>query len=86
MIEKAQRIKAHQAAVKTLTDLIDKDKQVIKDMMIKFKLEEYQAGSIKCTYKNESGSGIDSKKLEKEHPNIFKRYFITSVSRVFRIF
>ncbi len=87
MFKRAKRVKALQAAVNILNDLIQADKQVIGDMMIKFKLEEYTAGDlIKCTYKNESRTNIDRKKLEAEHPKIFKQYLVTSVSRVFRIY
>jgi len=56
---------------------------------IQNEMKEYETayiGDRKITWKSQSRSSIDSKRLKKEHPELVKQYMKTTNSRVFKVY
>ena len=66
---------------------LDSEKKAI-EQFIQNEMKEYEVayiGDRKITWKSQSRSSLDSKRLKKEHPEIAEKFMKTTISRVFRI-
>ena len=72
-------IKSKEEELKLLKEKVDKVKEVLYDTMGKEGVKTVDRGKLKITYVAPSNrTSIDSKKLEKEEPEIYKKYVKTT--------
>lgn len=86
LFEEASLMSRYDEIVQLLKD-IDKEKKTI-EQYIQSQMKEYEIafiGDRKITWKTQSRSSLDTKKLKKEHPELAQKYMKTTTSRVFRI-
>ena len=77
--ELMEDIKSKEEELKLLTEKADKVKEVLYDTMGKEGVKTVDRGKLKITYVAPSNrTSIDSKKLEKEEPEIYKKYVNTT--------
>ena len=73
--------------LKEMIDALSKEKDQI-EQEVKLRLSDAVVGDVdgfKVTYKSQSKSGVDSKRLKAEMPEIYNKYQTESVNRVLRI-
>ena len=77
--ELMEDIKSKEEELKLLKEKVDKVKEVLYDTMGKEGVKTVDRGKLKITYVAPSNrTSIDSKKLEKEEPEIYKKYVNTT--------
>ena len=77
--ELMQEIKAKEDELKLLKDMVDSVKTVLYGTMEKEGVKTVDRGKLKITYVAPSSrTSVDSKKLEKEEPEIYKKYVKTT--------
>ena len=77
--ELMQDIKSKEEELKLLKEKVDKVKEVLYDTMGKEGVKTVDRGNLKITYVAPScRTSVDSKKLEKEEPEIYKKYVKTT--------
>ena len=58
------------------------------EQYLQLQMKEYEVaylGDRKITWKKQSRSVVDTKRLKREHPELVEKYMKTTSSRVFRI-
>ena len=79
LTELMEEIKAKEDELKLLKDMVDSVKTVLYGTMEKEGIKTVDRGNLKITYVAPScRTSVDSKKLEKEEPEIFKKYVKTT--------
>lgn len=77
--ELMQKIKVKEDELKLLKDMVDSVKTVLYGTMEKEGIKTVDRGNLKITYVAPSSrTSVDSKKLEKEEPEIYKKYAKTT--------
>ena len=77
--ELMEDIKSKEEELKLLKEKVDKVKEVLYDTMGKEGVKTVDRGKLKITYVAPSSrTSVDSKKLEKEEPEIYKKYIKTT--------
>ena len=77
--ELMQKIKVKEDELKLLKDMVDSIKTVLYGTMEKEGIKTVDRGNLKITYVAPSSrTSVDSKKLEKEEPEIYKKYVKTT--------
>ena len=77
--ELMQKIKVKEDELKLLKDMVDSVKTVLYDTMEKEGIKTVDRGNLKITYVAPScRTSVDSKKLEKEDPETYKKYVKTT--------
>ena len=77
--ELMEDIKSKEEELKLLKEKVDKVKEVLYDTMGKEGVKTVDRGKLKITYVAPSSrTSVDSKKLEKEEPEIYKKYVNTT--------
>ena len=77
--ELMEDIKSKEEELKILKEKVDKVKEVLYDTMGKEGVKTVDRGKLKITYVAPSSrTSVDSKKLEKEEPEIYKKYVKTT--------
>ena len=77
--ELMEDIKSKEEELKLLKEKVDKVKEVLYDTMGKEGVKTVDRGKLKITYVAPSSrTSVDSKKLEKEEPEIYKKYVKTT--------
>ena len=77
--ELMEDIKSKEEELKLLKDKVDSVKKILYDTMGKEGVKTVDRGKLKITYVAPSNrTSIDSKKLEKEEPEIYKKYVKTT--------
>ena len=77
--ELLEDIKSKEEELKLLKEKVDKVKEVLYDTMGKEGVKTVDRGKLKITYVAPSSrTSVDSKKLEKEEPEIYKKYVKTT--------
>ena len=77
--ELMQEIKVKEDELKLLKDMVDSVKTVLYGNMEKEGIKTVDRGNLKITYVAPSSrTSVDSKKLEKEEPEIYKKYVKTT--------
>ena len=79
LTELMEEIKAKEDELKLLKDMVDSVKTVLYGTMEKEGIKTVDRGNLKITYVAPSSrTSVDSKKLEKEEPEIYKKYVKTT--------
>ena len=79
LTELMEDIKSKEEELKLLKEKVDKVKGILYDTMGKEGVKTVDRGKLKITYVAPSNrTSVDSKKLEKEEPDIFKKYVKTT--------
>ena len=79
LTELMEEIKAKEDELKLLKDMVDSVKTVLYDTMEKEGVKTVDRGKLKITYVAPSTrTSVDSKKLQKEEPEIYKKYVKTT--------
>ena len=79
LTELMEDIKSKEEELKLLKEKVDKVKEVLYDTMGKEGVKTVDRGKLKITYVAPSSrTSVDSKKLEKEEPEIYKKYVKTT--------
>ena len=79
LTELMEEIKAKEDELKLLKDMVDSVKTVLYGTMEKEGIKTVDRGNLKITYVAPScRTSVDSKKLEKEEPEIYKKYVKTT--------
>ena len=79
LTELMEDIKLKEEELKLLKEKVDKVKEVLYDTMGKEGVKTVDRGKLKITYVAPSSrTSVDSKKLEKEEPEIYKKYVNTT--------
>ena len=79
LTELMEEIKAKEDELKLLKDMVDSVKTVLYGTMEKEGIKTVDRGNLKITYVAPSSrTSVDSKKLEKEEPEIYKKYIKTT--------
>ena len=79
LTELMEEIKAKEDELKLLKDMVDSVKTVLYDTMEKEGIKTVDRGNMKITYVAPSSrTSVDSKKLEIEKPEIYKKYVKTT--------
>ena len=79
LTELMEEIKAKEDELKLLKDMVDSVKTVLYGTMEKEGVKTVDRGNLKITYVAPScRTSVDSKKLEKEEPEIYKKYVKTT--------
>ena len=79
LTELMEEIKAKENELKLMKDKVDKVKEILYGTMEKEGVKTVDRGNLKITYVGPSSrTSVDSKKLEKEEPEIFKKYVKTT--------
>ena len=79
LTELMEEIKAKEDELKLLKDMVDSVKTVLYGTMEKEGIKTVDRGNLKITYVAPSSRiSVDSKKLEKEEPEIYKKYIKTT--------
>ena len=74
-----EEIKAKEDELKLMKEKVDKVKEILYGTMEKEGVKTVDRGNLKITYVAPScRTSVDSKKLEKEEPDIFKKYVKTT--------
>ena len=77
--ELMQEIKAKEDELKLMKEKVDKVKEILYGTMEKEGIKTVDRGNLKITYVSPScRTSVDSKKLEKEEPEIYKKYVKTT--------
>ena len=77
--ELMEDIKSKEEELKILNDKVDSVKKILYDTMGKEGVKTVDRGKLKITYVAPSSrTSVDSKKLEKEEPEIYKKYVKTT--------
>ena len=77
--ELMEKIKVKENELKLLKDMVDSVKTVLYGTMEKEGIKTVDRGNLKITYVAPSSrTSVDSKKLEKEEPEIYKKYVKTT--------
>ena len=77
--ELMQKINVKEQELKILKDMVDSVKTVLYGTMEKEGIKTVDKGNLKITYVAPSSrTSVDSKKLEKEEPEIYKKYVKTT--------
>ncbi|MBO3445852.1 lambda-exonuclease family protein [Clostridium sp. CCUG 7971] len=86
LFEKEELLNRYDEVCGLIKDL-DSEKKTI-EQYLKLQMKDYEIaylGDRKITWKKQTRSSLDSKRLKKEHPEIADKYMKTTTSRVFRI-
>ena len=79
LTELMQEIKAKEDELKLMEEKVDKVKEILYGTMEKEGVKTVDRGNLKITYVAPScRTSVDSKKLEKEEPEIYKKYVKTT--------
>ena len=79
LTELMEKITVKEKELKLLKDMVDSVKTVLYGTMEKEGIKTVDRGNLKITYVAPSSrTSVDSKKLEKEEPDIFKKYVKTT--------
>ena len=79
LTELMEEIKAKEDELKILKEKVDKVKEILYGTMEKEGVKTVDRGNLKITYVAPSSrTSVDSKKLEKEEPEIYKKYVKTT--------
>ena len=79
LTELMEDIKSKEEELKLLKEKVDKVKGILYDTMGKEGVKTVDRGKLKITYVAPSSrTSVDSKKLEKEEPEIYKKYVKTT--------
>ena len=79
LTELMEEIKAKEDELKLMKDKVDKVKEILYGTMEKEGVKTVDRGNLKITYVAPScRTSVDSKKLEKEEPEIYKKYVKTT--------
>ena len=79
LTELMEEIKAKEDELKLMKEKVDKVKEILYGTMEKEGVKTVDRGNLKITYVAPScRTSVDSKKLEKEEPDIFKKYVKTT--------
>ena len=79
LTELMEEIKAKEDELKILKEKVDKVKEILYGTMEKEGIKTVDRGNLKITYVAPSSRiSVDSKKLEKEEPEIYKKYVKTT--------
>ena len=79
LTELMQEIKVKEDELKLMKDKVDKVKEILYGTMEKEGIKTVDRGNLKITYVAPSSrTSVDSKKLEKEEPEIYKKYVKTT--------
>ena len=74
-----EEIKAKEDELKLMKEKVDKVKEILYGTMEKEGVKTVDRGNLKITYVAPSSrTSVDSKKLEKEEPEIYKKYVKTT--------
>ena len=80
LTELMEEIKAKEDELKLMKEKVDKVKEILYGTMEKEGIKTVDRGNLKITYVAPScRTSVDSKKLEKEEPEIFKKYVKTTI-------
>lgn len=85
MLEKIREYKVLKSTIDDLKQQQDSVKDEIIRVMTDYKLDTYEVDVFKVTYKDVTTTGIDSKRLEKERPDLYEKYLKETTSKRFRI-
>jgi len=83
---KEDKLSRHNEVTSLIKDLEIEKKAI--EQHIQNEMKEYEIayiGDKKITWKSQSRSSLDTKRLKKEHPEIAEEYMKTTTSRVFKI-
>lgn len=86
LFEKTDLLSRYDEVCELIKDL-DMEKKSV-EQYLQLQMKEYEVaylGDRKITWKKQSRSVIDTKRLKKEHPELVEKYMKTTSSRVFRI-
>ena len=79
LTELMEEIKAKEDELKLMKEKVDKVKEILYGTMEKEGIKTVDRGNLKITYVAPScRTSVDSKKLEKEEPEIYKKYVKTT--------
>ncbi|MEG1310905.1 MAG: YqaJ viral recombinase family protein [Romboutsia sp.] len=86
LFEKEDLLNRYDQVSELVKDL-DSEKKAI-EQYLQLQMKEYEIaylGDRRITWKKQTRSTLDSKRLKKEHPELAEKYMKTTTSRVFRI-
>lgn len=80
-----ERIKKLELQKKELEEKLNKEKEVVKEIMINEGVDELKTNKYIIRNKEVSSSRFDTKKFKVEHTDLYKAYLVESVSTRFTI-
>lgn len=85
MLEKIREYKELKGTIDDLKQQQDDVKNDIIKVMTDYELDTYKVDVFTVTYKDVTTTGIDSKRLEAERPDLYGKYLKETTSKRFRI-